>query len=272
MTRIASTFERLKSEGSGAFIPYVCAGDPDASFTVDLVSSLCGAGADLVELGVPFSDPVADGPVIQGAMARSLSGGFKVSQTFELVTELRSRGLEQPLIIMSYYNPILKFGPAEFCAGLRSSGADGLLVVDLPIEESMEIDKSAAANGLDVIRLIAPTTDEKRLATVLSKGSGFVYVVSVAGTTGARRSLPNSTKELLGRVCSKTHLPVALGFGVSAPEHVSGAIRAGASGVIEGSKLVSLYAEHLGDRRNALANVERHVREMKSAARRARPK
>lgn len=272
MSRIAGTFAKLAEEGSGAFIPYVCAGDPDRGFTVDLVTTMCESGADLVELGIPFSDPVADGPVIQQAMVRSLSSGFRVAHIFEIIRELRGKGVEQPIVVMTYYNPVLRMGTKEFCSRLAQAGADGLLVVDLPPEESAELESAAASNGLDMIRLIAPNTTEARMRHILSKASGFVYVVSVAGTTGARKVLPSAASELLRRVSSSSKLPVALGFGVSQPEHALDAMKCGASGVVEGSKLISLYAESMDDRQLSLATVRKHVQEMKKATDRRRAK
>ncbi len=265
MSRIARAFDRLRADGAGAFIPYLCGGDPDREFTMDLMKHVCASGADIIELGVPFSDPVADGPVIQQAMGRSLSGGFRVSHVFEVIADARNNGLEQPIVVMSYYNPILRYGPKAFCGKLEECGADGLLVVDLPPEESAEIDAAAKSTGLDVIRLIAPNTNEGRMQEILEKASGFVYAVSIAGTTGARQSLPSTAASLLKRVCAKSRVPVALGFGISSPEHVVDAIAAGASGVVEGSKLASIYSEHLDDKRKALDLASQHVKEMKAA-------
>lgn len=223
----------------------------------------------MIELGIPFSDPVADGPVIQKAMGRSLSAGFKVAQVFEIISDLRADGILQPIIVMTYYNPVLKLGPKEFCARLAGAGADGVLVVDLPPEESGELESAASENGLDIIRLIAPNTSDERIKQILSKASGFVYLVSVAGTTGARAHLPASTSALLRDVSSRSRLPVALGFGISAPEHVIEAMECGASGIVEGSKLVSLYSEHPADRDVTLAIVRKHAQEMKAATKRS---
>ncbi len=265
MSRIKQVFERLRSEGSAAFIPYVCVGDPDRDFTLDLLRGICSSGADIIELGIPFSDPVADGPTIQQAMVRSLSGGFKVTHIFETISKLRSDGVRQPIVVMSYYNPIFRYGPRDFCNKLAASGADGLLIVDLPLEESSEVDSAAESTGLDMIRLVAPTTEDRRLREILARGSGFVYVVSVAGTTGERMALSANARSLVRRVCAQSRLPVALGFGISAPEHVRQAVGSGASGVVEGSKLVSIYSESLDDRRSALGAACEHVREMKAA-------
>jgi tryptophan synthase alpha chain len=266
MSAIEDTFRRLSDNRSGGYIPYLCAGDPDCQFTIELARRMCRAGADILELGIPFSDPVADGPVIQEAMLRSLSAGFRVHDIFEILSTLRGEGFKQPVVVMSYFNPILKFGIARFLKHLAEAGGDGILVVDLPMEESAELDLEARALGLDVIRLVAPNTRDERIDTILAKTSGFAYLVSVAGVTGARELLADSTGDLVRRVTSRSSAPVALGFGISRPEHVRMAISAGAAAVVEGSGLVSTYAGLLNDRGNALDQVERHAREMKSAA------
>lgn len=265
MSRIAETFEKLRKSGSAAYIPYVCAGDPSESFSMRLIERLCNAGADILELGLPFSDPMADGAVVQGAMMRSLSGGFRVNDIFRLISSVRDAGINQPIVLMTYYNPVLRFGVESFCHKLRESGADGILVVDLPIEESGELDAIALQTGLDVIRLVAPTTDNDRLNALLSNASGFVYAVSVAGTTGSREIIPESAISLIRRVVTNSEHPVVLGFGISSPRHVREAVDAGASGVVEGSRIISIYADHLGREEDALRKVESHAQEMKTA-------
>jgi len=265
MSRIKEVFRSLDG-GACAYIPYVCAGDPTPEFTVRLVRTLCDAGADLLELGLPFSDPIADGPTIQGAMMRSLSRGFKVDDVFKIITRVREGGALQPIILMTYSNPVMKMGWERFCERLSSAGADGILVVDLPPEESSELDQAAGGQGIDVIRLVAPSTSDQRLEEILARSSGYVYAVSVSGVTGARDSLSKQGLELVRRASSKKVLPIALGFGVSKPEHVREAVSAGASGVVEGSALISAYEKHLDDPEQALESVAAHVRSMKSAA------
>ncbi len=261
MSRIASTFEALSHKGEGAYIPYVCSGDMGNGFTADLVQALCSSGADLIELGLPFSDPVADGPAIQGAMKRSLEGGFRVADIFKTVTHLRNSGIRQPIVLMTYLNPVEKMGIVRFCDRLASSGGDGLLVVDLPPEESREIDEAAARNSLDVIRLVAPSTSDDRLAEILSRTTGFVYAVSVAGVTGTRSGLPGTALPLIRRLRSRTSLPVALGFGVSKPDHARSACDAGASGIVEGSALIPMYES----KEDPLRRVSEHAIGMKRA-------
>jgi tryptophan synthase alpha chain len=267
MRRIASAFESLAGSGSGAYVPYLCAGDPDAGFTLELADRLCAAGADVIELGLPFSDPVADGPVIQEAMGRSLSGGFKVENIFKVISSLRSSGVKQPIVVMTYYNPVHKLGSSRFCDQLASSGGDGILVVDLPIEESADLEASAEKNSLDIIRLVTPTTDDDRLRSVLAKASGFVYIVSVAGVTGAREGFDDAVTGLVKRVSGLSKLPTVIGFGISNPEHVKRALATGASGIVEGSALISSYSGMLDERERALGAAERHAKAMKDAAR-----
>jgi tryptophan synthase alpha chain len=265
MSRIENAFRDANSRGDGAFVPYICAGDPDVQFTVEQAVRLFDAGADVMELGLPFSDPVADGSAIQGAMNRALSGGFATEDIFQTLRLVRERGVGRPIVIMSYYNPILQYGPVKFCKAAAESGADGLLVVDLPPEESGDLDHVASSNNLDMIRLVAPSTSFKRLDEILARASGFVYVVSVAGTTGARAELPRSVGNLVRDVASRTRLPVALGFGISTPDHVRAALSMGAAGVVEGSGLITSYCSVLPERSDALDRVERHAREMKHA-------
>ncbi len=266
MSRISERFSALKNKREGAYIPYVCAGDLGNEFTEELVEGLCSSGADLVELGLPFSDPVADGPTIQAAMKRSLDSGFRVADAFETVKRVRDAGFEQPIILMTYHNLVHKMRTTEFCKKTSDAGADGLLVVDLPPEESEEIDSAAHDNRLDVIRLVAPSTPPGRLRMIVSKASGFIYAVSVAGVTGERQGLPESAEPLIKRVTEATTLPVALGFGVSRPDHAQTAFKAGAAGVVEGSALISLYQSQDG-RKAALASVMAHAASMKMVMR-----
>ena len=232
------------------------------------MDTLVGAGADIVELGLPFSDPIADGPTIQQAMGRSLSGGFKVSDLFDAVSSVRRSHEDLPIVVMTYFNPVLRMGVSAFCGRLADAGGDAVLVVDLPPEESSELDDAARQTGLDTIRLVTPNTDDERLKRILGSASGFLYAVSVAGVTGSRAELADTSRALLGRVSSASGVPVALGFGISEPTHVRAALESGASGVIEGSKLISMY-EGSDDLRAALEDIARHAREMKSATRAA---
>lgn len=270
MTRIADTFRRLESRGEGAYVPYVCAGDPSPAFTISLVKTLLDSGADIIELGLPFSDPIADGPTIQAAMGRSLSSGMKVGDIFATISSVRSLGQDHPIVLMTYFNPVMKLGVSKFCRRLASSGGDGILVVDLPPEESSELEQAAKENNLDIIRLVAPSTNGPRIDEILAKSSGYVYAVSVSGVTGARDRLESSGLELVNRVASRNALPVALGFGISRPEHVRQAMSAGASGVVEGSELIAMYSRSSGNPETALEMISKHAREMKEATVRGR--
>ncbi|MBE0518587.1 MAG: tryptophan synthase subunit alpha [Thermoplasmata archaeon] len=265
MSRLAETFSELERRGSCAYIPYICAGDPDLNFTAELVRTLDKSGADIFEIGLPFSDPIADGPVIQAAMKRSLAAGFRTKKVFELISDLRKSSVSKPFVVMSYFNPIFKYGVERFCESLSSSGGDALLVVDLPPEESQCLRDHCRNAGLDIIRLITPTTEESRLDYLLSDASGYVYAVSVAGTTGQRDNVHSNVPSLIEKIRGKTDLPIAIGFGISRPEHVRLAVSMGSSGVIEGSQLASMYSEDLDDRDRALRNISEHAESMKSS-------
>ena len=267
MNTISEVFRKLKSSNEGAYIPYICAGDPDIGFSLSLMKTLSEAGADIFEIGIPFSDPIADGPLIQGAMQRSIKGGFRTSQLFELISDARADGIGQPIVVMTYYNSIMQAGVMKFCTKLHESGGNGILVVDLLPEDSEELDTAAAKNGLDIIRLIATSTSEKRVDMILSKASGFAYVVSVAGTTGLRKEIPKSAFDMIGRIAQKSKVPLALGFGISSADDVRSAIKAGASAAVEGSKIVAIYAGNIGDEVKALSEVKRHSTQMKAASR-----
>jgi tryptophan synthase alpha chain len=264
VSRISDTFAFLRRKGFAAYIPYICAGDPSIDFSRKLIYNLVEAGADILEIGIPFSDPIADGPLIQGAMMRSLSNGFQIRHLFELISEVRAYENDKPIIIMSYLNPIIQFGTEHFCELASEAGADGLLFVDLPLEESKEIDEVARSNGLDIIRIIAPTSDDERINRLLRNSSGFVYVVSVAGVTGPREKLPETVFPFLKMVKDRSHVPVVLGFGISGPHQAALAVMAGADGVVEGSNLIRLY-NSAGGNDASLPIIANHVREMKVA-------
>jgi tryptophan synthase alpha chain len=220
VSRIAESFARLKREGKRGFIPFITAGDPDLETTRALVVELARAGATAVELGVPFSDPVADGPTIQRASERALRHGFGVREMLDCVTTAR-RETEVPVVLFSYFNPLLQYGVARLAEDARAAGVDGVLVTDLVPEESGEFNAALGALGLDQIFLVAPTSSDKRLRMVAERASGFVYAVSRAGVTGARGESSAEAERLVAHVREATDLPVAVGFGVSTREQVA---------------------------------------------------
>jgi len=267
VSRIAATFEALKSACEGAYIPYVCCGDGGTEFTVKLVRALTDSGADIVELGLPFSDPLADGPTIQSAMVRALSSGFNTRSLFDTISRIRDDGVEKPIVVMTYYNPIVRMGVDAFCEELFKVGGDAILPVDLPIEESRPLDDAAADNDLDIIRLVAPTTSDARTMEIMSSATGFVYAVSISGVTGAKEALPDTAVALLKRLSGIGSVPVALGFGISNQSQVREAISAGASGVVEGSALINMYTQPSQDEESALDRIKKHSKEIKGATR-----
>ena len=267
MKAISRVFNSLASADEGAYIPYICCGDMGREFTLQLIDRCQKAGADIIELGLPFSDPLADGPTIQAAMMRSLSSGFKVADLFTTVADARAAGTKLPFVLMTYCNPIIRIGVEEFCSRLASVGGDAILPVDMPIEESGPLDRAAEDNGLDVIRLIAPTTADERAGMILSRTTGFAYAVSVSGVTGERDTLPESALALIRRLRGLSEVPIALGFGISTADHVRAALSAGASGVVEGSALMNLYSRHGLGTPEALDYVEAHAKDLKKATR-----
>lgn len=251
---IHDKFEELKSRGEGALIAYLCAGDPTPDATADFVQALVRGGADIVELGLPFSDPVADGPTIQAASERALSAGMNPDIYFGLVASIN---VDVPLVCMTYYNLIFKRGIEKFVRDCVQSGISGIIVPDLPVEESGELASSCRKYGVDPIFLIAPTTTEERIERILQHGSGFVYLVSRLGVTGTRSDVSQTTTELLSRV--KTRIPKAVGFGISNGNQASEIIEGGADCVIVGSAFVDIIASG----KDVTARLETLARELK---------
>lgn len=219
--RIADTFARCKAENRTAMMPYVTAGYPAMEITAKTIHALVGAGADLIEIGTPFSDPLADGTTVQRTSQKALDNGTKLRDCIGLVKQVRAEGVEIPLMLMGYFNPVVKYGVDRYIADCADAGVDGFIIPDLPIEESGRIRDAARERGLDLIYMAAPTTTDARLRQIGEMGSGFVYCVSVTGVTGARESLSASLGDYLARVRSHTNLPLAVGFGISTPEHVA---------------------------------------------------
>jgi tryptophan synthase alpha chain len=243
VSRIAQTFTNLRLKGQKALIPYVSCGDPSLEFTEQLVLKLVEAGADLVELGVPYSDPVADGPTIQKASQRALAGGITLEKIFQLAARLRSR-METPLILMTYYNPIYRFGLERFVSRAQEAGIDGLIVPDLPPEEARILKQITDPAEIDLIFLAAPTSTAERMEKIAALARGFIYCVSVTGVTGSRENIASGLEAFLAQIRSHTDLPLAVGFGIKSPE-TAGKAAAIADGVIVGSSLIERIEENL---------------------------
>nr|A4WPE1.1 RecName: Full=Tryptophan synthase alpha chain [Cereibacter sphaeroides ATCC 17025] len=242
MTRIDDTFRRLRAEGKKAFVAYIMAGDPDLETSLEVMKGLPGAGVDIIELGMPFTDPMADGPTIQTAGQRALEGGQTLARTLAMVREFRRGDASTPIVMMGYYNPIHARGVDRFLAEAQEAGIDGLIVVDLPPEEDAELCLPAQAAGLNFIRLATPTTDDRRLPKVLQNTSGFVYYVSITGITGAAAAQAVDVAPEVARLKAATDLPVIVGFGITSPEAARD-IAGVADGCVVGSAIVKLVAE-----------------------------
>jgi tryptophan synthase alpha chain len=245
MGRIAGRFEKRRAEGRPAFVAFLTAGDPSLDRTVEAALELDRAGVDVLELGVPFSDPLADGPVIQRASERALARGVTLARVLEAVGRIRERS-ELPLLLFSYYNPLLQHGLERLARDAKAAGVDGVLVTDLPPEEADEWVAAARAAGLDTVFLASPTSPPERLRKVAEASRGFVYAISRTGVTGERQSLSEDARPLVARLHGLTRVPVALGFGLSTPEQVREAA-AVADGVVVGSALVRFLEEHPGE-------------------------
>ena len=243
---MAATFARLRERGERALMPYFTAGDPSLAETRRLVAAAERAGADSIELGVPFSDPIADGPVVQRAGTRALAAGASLPRVLELVAGLRADGVKLPIALMTYYNPVLAFGLKSFARTAVDAGADAVIVPDLPYEESDPLRGEAEPAGLDLVQFVAPTSPAARVKTIARLARGFIYVVSVTGTTGERASLPPELDAQIRTLRLVTTKPVCVGFGVSTPEQVASVGRL-ADGVIVGSAIVRLVEKHTGD-------------------------
>jgi tryptophan synthase alpha chain len=263
VSRIAARFATLRGEGRGALIPFVEAWDPDPDTSIALLRGMPAAGADLIEIGMPFTDPMADGPTIQAAGKRALRAGVKTADTLAMVRTFRSHDAATPIVLMGYLNPILSYGPRRFCTDAAEAGVDGLIVVDLPPEEADLLAPDATANDLDVIRLVAPTTDEGRLSHVLAGSSGFVYYVSITGITGTRTATADHLARAIPRIRKLTDLPIAVGFGVRSPEQAASVARAADAAVVASALIDTLAAsldEHGGVATDTVPRVLDQVR------------
>lgn len=244
--RIDTTFAELKKANRAGFVTFITAGDPNFATSLEILKQLPGAGADIIELGMPFSDPMADGPTIQVGNLRALKSGITLAKTLDMVAQFRATDNHTPLILMGYYNPIYIFGVDRFLAEAQRVGIDGLIIVDLPPEEDAELCRPALEAGLNFVRLAAPTTDNNRLPTLLRDTTGFVYYVSITGITGAAAADPEFVGREVKRLRAHTDLPIAVGFGIRTPEQAA-AIGRVADAVVVGSALVNRVAEGLSD-------------------------
>jgi tryptophan synthase alpha chain len=260
--RIDAAFEKAKRSGEIALVCFVTAGDPDLATTKDVVKTLADAGADVIELGVPFSDPLADGPSIQASSFRALQNGATIPKVFETVAAIR-RDCDVPLVLMTYYNPVQKYGIGRFASEAASAGADGVIVTDLPFEEAGEWKSAADGAKLATIQLIAPTSTKDRIELGAKMASGFIYCVSRTGVTGARNEVPVELGDLVKRIKAATDLPVAVGFGISTPEHVR-SIAKFADGAVVGSAVVNLMQANAG-KQDMLDRLRKFVMELKAA-------
>jgi tryptophan synthase alpha chain len=263
-TRIDARFAQLKKENRSAFVTFLMAGDPDPETSLQVIKALPKAGADVIEIGMPFTDPMADGPSIQAAGLRALHAGMTLKKTLTLVREFRKGDDATPLVLMGYYNPIYIYGVDKFLADAKSAGVDGLIVVDLPPEEDSELCVPAMKAGLNFIRLATPTTDDKRLPAVLANTSGFVYYVSVTGITGSASADSSAVGEAVARIKRHTALPVCVGFGIRTPE-AAHAIAANADGAVVGSALVDALRGSLDSNGKATAKTVSAVAELATA-------
>ncbi len=241
MNAIKKTFQKVKKQGNGALIGYITAGDPNPQATPKIADALISGGVDILELGLPFSDPIADGPTIQAASIRALAKGTTPMKVLEIAKQIKQQH-DVPIVIMTYYNPVFRLGLENFCGSAKDSMVDGLIVPDLPIEEASDYKKVAKQNDLDTIFLAAPSTTNLRLAKIVEASSGFLYLVSHFGVTGTKTTIEDSTMQLIRRVVPFTFglIPLAVGFGISKPEHVQRVINAGADAAIVGSAFINI--------------------------------
>ncbi len=269
-TRIDARFAALKKENRPALVTFISAGDPDFSTSEEILAGLAHAGADIIELGMPFSDPMADGPAIQASSQRALKSGQTMVKTLDMVRQFRKSDKDTPLVLMGYYNPIYVYGNARFLKDAKEAGVDGLIVVDVPPEADDELCLPAVEVGLNFIRLATPTTDVKRLPAVLKNTSGFVYYVSITGITGAAAPIVNDVHNQVKRIKGQTELPVVVGFGVRTGDQAK-ALAKGADGVVVGSALVQAIEKSLGSKGEAttgtVSGVLNMVKELAAALR-----
>lgn len=260
--RFKATFETVKKQNRAALVSFIVAGDPDQKLSQQILNDLPQSGADIVELGMPFTDPMADGPAIQAGALRALQAGMDVIKTLSMAKEFRAKNPDTPLVLMGYYNPVYRYGVDQFCADAASSGVDGLIIVDLPPEEVDELKGPAQKAGLDIIRLATPTTDASRLSRVLEGAGGFLYYVSITGVTGTASASADGISKHLAMIKSKTNLPIAVGFGIRTPDDARNMSKI-ADAVVVGSAFVQLIEKT--DKSNIYQSVTDQVRAFRAA-------
>jgi len=261
MNTIKQVFQKNKAEGNGCLIGYITAGDPTAEATPKIADALIRGGVDILELGLPFSDPIADGPTIQAASLRALNAGTTPMKVLEIAKEIKSKH-DLPVVVMTYYNPVLHLGLHSFLGAAKAHGVDGFIIPDLPVEEAAEYRQAAKGKDLDTIFLAAPSTSNERLTKIVNASSGFLYLVSRFGVTGAKSAVEDSTVKLIERVSPFTagRIPLAVGFGISKPEHVQRVIAAGADAAIVGSAFINIVAKNESSMLRELETVARNLK------------
>jgi tryptophan synthase alpha chain len=266
MSNITKAFQKAKQQGNAALIGYITAGDPTPEHTPQIADALIRGGVDILELGLPFSDPIADGPTIQAASVRALAAGTTPMRVLEIAKQIKSQ-CDSPIVIMTYYNPVFRIGLDKFMASAKDHMVDGFIVPDLPVEEAADYQKAAHAQGLDTIFLAAPSTSNERLAKIVDASSGFLYLVSHFGVTGAKTAVEDSTVQLIKRVKPFTNrkIPLAVGFGISKPEHVQCIIAAGADAAIVGSAFINITQKNAKNSTTMLGKLQATAKALKSA-------
>ena len=264
MKTYKQVFSELKEQNSAALIPFFVLGDPDFDTSLAVIKASIDAGADILELGIPFSDPIADGPTIQKADIRALKSGMNVARALELIRQVKQYK-DIPIGLLMYYNLVYQYGVEKFFNDFHEAGVNSVLIADLSIDDADEISGPAASAGLDTVFMATPVTDPERMKLVASKTTGFIYTVSVLGVTGSREKLSDTVEGLVGKLKELTDVPVCVGFGISTPEHAAAVAKAGADGIIIGSKIVGLIEKNLGDTGKIVAEVSVFLSEVKSA-------
>ena len=273
MSRLEARFAALRAEGRGGLVTFVTAGDPNIELSVEILAGLPTAGADVIELGMPFTDPMADGPAIELASGRALAAGQNMVRTLAMVAAFRKTDNETPIVLIGYYNPIYAYGPEKFAADAGSAGVDGMIIVDLPPEEEAEFSIPARAAGIDMIRLVAPTTTDERITTLVENASGFVYYVSVRGITGTSSAAVSDIASNVARIRKQTDLPIAVGFGIRTPSQAADVAEVADAAVV-GTAIVEQVADALDDHGvpagDVIGNTLGYVSQLAEAVRSAR--